>query len=111
MNTTTAIVYRQTRIFVPNSVPFDNDSWAETLLGNVLRPAAMLASALEWFWFSRYVSLEPESAGDCDIKKIPNACLNPEYKLYRSLRVRYAGPLDTVRAFESTCEPLITHVG
>lgn len=96
---------KQTRIFVPTALPFDDNDWCETLVGSVIIP---LVSQTDWFWFSRYIAPRTDS-GDCDINIIPE-----EYginrngqRLYRSLRFRYQIPDEKVNTFETDVKELI----
>ena len=79
---------RQTRIFVPPAAPYDEEHWAETLLGRVVAELGR-DSMLEWWWFSRYVLPEDGDTGDCDFALLPRSIFWPGGK-HRSLRFRYA---------------------
>lgn len=66
---------KQTRVFVLSTEPLDG--WAETLIGRVFKPLTNeFRDALQWFWFSRYVSPADETA-DCDIAAIPDEYKRP----------------------------------
>ncbi len=96
---------RQTRIFVPNAVPYDSENWVETLMGRVIRPLVESNSRLEWFWFSRYHLPRGVDDGDCDISGIP-ADFEKDGHL-RSLRFRYQIPDKNQRAFEEEGKRMI----
>lgn len=103
--------YRQTRIFIPNAVPFDNHQiWVETLVGNVIVPVVTSFPALHWFWFSRYGATRDDS-GDCDINVIPEAFAVGTSNVYRSLRFRYFIPDAERETFETQCADLINSIG
>ena len=89
---------RQTRIFVPNIVPYDSEDWAETLLGRVVQPLLQKYPTTAWFWFSRYFAPASMDSGDCNITAVPE-----EYQIqgsFRSLRFRYELPDSDIGAFE-----------
>lgn len=89
---------RQTRIFVPNAMPYNGDTWAETLLGRVIQPLIQSHPTLDWFWFSRYYASPSIDSGDCDVNIVPK-----EYQIdgsLRSLRIRFELPDSNTRAFE-----------
>lgn len=89
---------RQVRIFTPPTVPFDGNTWAETALGRIIRPLVENSHHLDWFWFSRYVALQHDSA-DCDISKIPSSYFSNG--LHCSLRFRCQLPDEEVAEFET----------
>ncbi len=102
---------KQTRIFVPPAMPFNDTLWAETLVGTVVAPLAPLT---EWFWFSRYVHPKGKDPGDCDIKAIPDEFgVDQNCKsigasgLFRSLRFRYNVSDEQVESFEVISKALI----
>ena len=91
---------RQTRIFVPNTVPYDNATWAETLLGRVIRPLVH-QHPIEWYWFSRYDQSLEGDWGDCDKRKVLEARHRLEWNgHFRSLRLRFRLSDADVQAFE-----------
>jgi hypothetical protein len=102
------MIVRQTRIFVPNTPPFDGDTWTESILGNVIAPLAREHPSLQWFWFSRYVQPRADS-GDCDISEIPEKFAIDE--LFRSVRFRYAIPEEEGGGFEHRARELIDASG
>ncbi len=88
---------RQTRIFVPDLMPYDTENWAETLLGRVIQPLLQNCPTVDWFWFSRYIATSTDS-GDCDISVIPK-----EFQtggLFRSLRFRFQLSDANIQTFE-----------
>lgn len=93
------MVTRQTRIFAPPRLPYDGDTWAETLLGRVIRPLVANQTALEWFWFSRYAEGRKDSNADSDIGRIPTDFEWPD-QLYRSVRFRFQVADDKLEGFE-----------
>jgi hypothetical protein len=97
--------HQQTRIFLPFDPPYDNENWAETLVGRTIRPVVQEFPNLEWFWFSRYAENIQGSAGDCDIASIPEAFARNG--IYRSVRFRYSVPEDTGAVFQERCLELI----
>lgn len=99
---------RQTRIFVPNVLPYDTETWVETLLGRVIQPLLQSHSTVDWFWFSRYIASSADS-GDCDVSVVPKDFqLNG---LLRSLRFRFELSDTNVRAFEREGSLRITNEG
>ncbi len=89
---------RQTRIFVPNIMPYSGETWAETLLGRVIRPLLQKHPTTAWLWFSRYFAPPSIDSGDCNITVVPK-----EYQIdgsFRSLRFRYELPDADTLAFE-----------
>jgi hypothetical protein len=98
--------YRQTRIFTPQTAPFDSEFWAETVLGNIIEPAVTDADGLDWFWFSRYKCPPGVDSGDCDITKIPPNFQRPDGN-FHSLRFRYSIQIDHQEAFESKIQNLL----
>jgi hypothetical protein len=100
---------RQTRIFVPPAAPYDEDQWAETLLGRVVVRMAK-DPALEWWWFSRYVQRSNEDTADCDFALLPRAIFWPG-EVHRSLRVRYAIAADERARFEAAARTAVTDAG
>ena len=102
------MIVRQTRIFVPNTSPFDGDIWTESVLGNVIAPLAREHPSLQWFWFSRYVQPRADS-GDCDISEIPETFAVDE--LFRSVRFRFAIPEQERGRFEDRARELIDASG
>ena len=91
---------RQTRIFVPNTVPYDNTTWAETLLGRVIRPLVH-QHAIGWYWFSRYDQSLEGDWGDCDKRRVLEARHRLEWnRHFRSLRLRFRVSDADVQAFE-----------
>src|SRR5438445_4411656 len=102
------MIVRQTRIFVPNTPPFDGDTWTETVLGNVIAPLAREHPSLQWFWFSRYVQPRAGS-GECDISEVPEAfAIDGQL---RSLRFRYAIPEEERGRFEDRARELVDASG
>lgn len=99
---------RQTRIFIPNALPFDNgEFWVETLVGNIITPLVEPNPALQWFWFSRYAGTRIQDSGDCDMNAIPEVFAVGPSRIYRSLRFRYSVADGERDAFESQCRGLI----
>jgi hypothetical protein len=99
---------RQTRIFAPFALPYNNDNndtWAETLIGRVVQPATAEFDQLEWFWFSRYVQDAHGSSGDCNLADIPAGFVNNG--TYRSVRFRYSVPNQSLEPFEQRIEELV----
>ena len=101
---------RQTRIFVPPTLTFDNLLWVETLVGSVIAP---LVAQTEWFWFSRYIAPKTDS-GDCNIESIPDEFgINQnviEARFFRSLRFRYQVNDEQLENFESLLrEAIVSH--
>jgi len=89
---------RQTRIFVPNAVPYNGETWAETLLGRVIQPLLQSHPTIHWFWFSRYYAPPSIDSGDCDINFVPK-----EFQInesLRSFRFRFALPDSDTQTFE-----------
>jgi hypothetical protein len=107
------MVTRQTRIFVPPTILFNHNFWVETLVGSIIAPLVKSFPALEWFWFSRYVSDQSDS-GDCEINAIPCyfgtdrnfLSIGPDGR-YRSLRFRYSISENELEAFENKAKGLI----
>jgi hypothetical protein len=100
---------RQTRIFVPPAAPYDEDQWAETLLGRVC--AELVADpALEWWWFSRYVQRPDEDTADCDFERLPRSIFWPG-DVHCSLRFRYAIAEGSRADFEQKARTLVGHCG
>ena len=103
-----ATVVRQVRIFVPNAPPYDNELWAETIMGRVIQPTVSRHPELKWFWFSRYVQ-PPTDSGDTDVKMIPR---NFQVQgLLKSLRFRFEIPRDQAAAFEAEAAKTIQKEG
>ena len=100
---------KQTRIFLPFDVPYDNDNWAETLIGRIIRPLVQEFPVLEWFWFSRYAEDAQGSGGGCNLAAIPPTFA--KNGIYRSVRFRYSIPDQTVVVFEQRCLELIGAAG
>jgi hypothetical protein len=100
---------RQTRIFVPPAAPYDEDHWAETLLGRVVVKLAG-DPALEWWWFSRYVQRSDEDTADCDFASLPASIFWPD-ALHRSLRLRYAIAADDQALFEAAAQTAVNDAG
>lgn len=94
---------RQTRIFVPPAKPFDQDTWAETLFGQVILPVVRGSQGLNWYWFSRYICPARQDAGDCNISKIPSDYVFPGTDNYRSVRFRYSIRDSECTDFENQC--------
>lgn len=112
------MVYRQTRIFAPYSSPFLDQWWAETIIGQIIKPLVTSGIHLTWFWFSRYVSPKTGDVGDCDINQIPEKYgiypgqQNPQYSdIYRSIRFRYSVPDNAQTEFESQAMRIIERSG
>lgn len=103
------VTVRQTRIFVPPAAPYDEDHWAETLLGSVV---ARLAEdpVLEWWWFSRYVLPADADTGDCDFALLPRSIFW-RGGMHRSLRFRYAIRARDREAFEEAARRTIDDAG
>lgn len=102
---------RQTRIFVPLSVPFDQETWAETVFARIIRPAVENYPTLHWFWFSRYDCPANMDSGDCDISKIPAEFVVPQNEHHRSIRFRYSVEDSETESFEQACLTLIDQNG
>lgn len=101
-------VVRETAIFVPTAAPFDGETWAEGVLGNIVRPVVRVESGLSWFWFTRYAQPRAESEGG-EGTAIPRSFAVDG--LFRSVRFRYAVPSDGVEAFERRTDELAEAVG
>ena len=108
---------RQTRIFVPPIPLFNHNFWVETLVGCIVAPLIKNFPALEWFWFSRYVSNQTDS-GDCDINAIPSYFGTDRNFLstvpdgrFRSLRFRYSVNEKELGTFENQAGELIKKYG
>jgi hypothetical protein len=100
---------RQTRIFVPPAAPYDEEHWAETLLGRVV--AKLVEDpALEWWWFSRYVLPPGQDTHDCDFARLPRSVLWPG-DVHRSLRLRYAIQAAERARFEEAAQKAIDGAG
>ena len=56
----TQLVHKSLHLRLPSAAPYDNESALETFAGENVLP---IASALHWFWFSRYGKV-----GDSEIK-------------------------------------------
>jgi hypothetical protein len=97
----------ETRIFVPWTMPF-GAQWAETVLGSVVKPLVSDPSALEWFWFTRYVSDLGTNGdvGNCEIDKIPAEFFDSGGR-HRSIRMRYKLRTDGDQEFETRARGLI----
>jgi len=104
-------MYRQTRIFVPLTVPFDTVLWAETAIGGIIAPIVRGQWSMEWFWFSRYNCSAEADSGDCDISQIPAEFMLPQNHHFRSVRFRYAIAEGTRQDFEDQCQSSITSMG
>jgi hypothetical protein len=103
-------MFRQTRIFAPPTAPFDDDNWAETLIGNIIIPVVVNTNDLEWYWFSRYVGPRGMDDGDCDINSIPiNFTDNNGY--FRSVRFRYSISDSKANNYENNLSNLIQQNG
>jgi hypothetical protein len=107
------MAHRQTRIFVPPNPPFDDASWAETLVGSVINPLVGQPGILDRFWFSRYTAPRNDS-GDCDIGLIPEGFgIDNNYRsigthgLFRSLRFRYEMEDGALALFEQAAQEAI----
>jgi hypothetical protein len=113
LETSAAVISRQTRIFVPSSE--SEEDWAETLLGRVIRPLLSdFETQLSWFWFSRYNS-GLEDSEDCNIEVIPNTFKQvlpawPDPR-HRSLRLRYAIGAPHLTRFEQLALQQIQRYG
>jgi hypothetical protein len=103
-------MYRQTRIFVPTTVPFDTPTWAETVIGGIIAPTLGHEPGLRWFWFSRYCCSAERDSDDCDISAIPDEFRLPN-GLLRSVRFRYSITDERCQAFESSCQFNISNLG
>jgi hypothetical protein len=96
------------------SIPFENQFWAETLVGSIVAP---LSNQTKWFWFSRYWAPKEVDTGDCDINLIPdefgidqNGTIVGATGVFRSLRFRYEFSDEQINGFETTLRELIeTH--
>jgi hypothetical protein len=100
---------RQGRIFVPWETPFDGSTWAETLLGRVIRPLVDVHEGPKWFWFLRYVSHYPESL-NCDIGQIPAERFYPQ-GVHRSIQFRFEIEDNQRERFERRGDELIAQAG
>jgi hypothetical protein len=102
------LVVRQSRIVVPNAAPFDTETWAESVFGNIVRPLVEEERGLQWFWFSRYA--HPRSgSGDRGTVRIPRSFA--QNGLIRSVRFRYAFAADDAEAFERRAAGLSEETG
>jgi len=104
-------MYRQTRIFVPLTVPFDTKLWAETVIGGIIAPIVREELGLQWFWFSRYNCATEADSGDCDISQIPAEFMVPQNRHFRSVRFRYSIAEGSRQAFEDQCHSRIRDLG
>jgi len=111
------VITRQTRIFVPATVPYENISWKPTLVASVIATLVANAHTMEWYWFSEYVALRADS-GDCDITAIPEEFgISPQFAsvgaqgYFRSLRFRYQMAEEDAPAFEALASDLIAQQG
>jgi len=103
------VIVRQTRIFVPPATPYDEDHWAETLLGRVIADRAR-DPLLEWWWFSRYVLPKDGDTGDCDFALLPRSAFWRR-GMHRSLRFRYAIQARDRARFEEATRRAIDDAG
>jgi len=101
---------RQVRVFAPNRAPYAPDSWGETILGQVIKPAVADNPNLAWFWFSRYYCTANQDGGDCDISQVPKDYIVPG-GAYRSVKFRYAVTEDALEEFERACAAFIEKSG
>lgn len=109
-------VTMQTRIFVPNTRPYDKGNWAETVMGQIIAPTVASTPELAWYWFSRYV--QPAVGGetnDTDISKLSEAYYMSDpagsNKFHRSVRFRFCLPEKDLAKMESVAEALIRKQG
>lgn len=53
--------YSEVLIYPPPAAPFDDEHWAETVLGKIVAPAVRAHhGSIEWYWFGRYGSADPD---------------------------------------------------
>lgn len=102
---------RQTRIFVPRNLPFDNVRWSAIVIGQVIAQVVRETAYLDWYWFSRYDCTKEYDASDCDISQIPTGFMSPVSQHYRSVRFRYSLPNNSVDLFERECRRRIEDSG
>jgi len=103
---------RQVRIFAPPHGLYDQERWAETVIGRIVAPCVQqFEGSLDWYWFTRYVSGADEAAGDCDLAAIPANFMHRETGYYQSMRFRYAVQDEARADFEERCRALIGDAG
>ncbi len=106
------MVIRQFRVFVRSNESLED--WAETLIGKVFCPLVdEFSDNLEWFWFSRYASVNGD-IDDCDFNQIPEDFLlhqQDSKKYHRSMRFRFSIPNDKQVVFEKRAHVIIQNEG
>lgn len=104
---------RQTRIFVPPVGPYAGASWAETVLGKIIAPLTQDASALSWWWFSRYALPRGVDDADCVIANVPAEFEHqgPRGPMLRSARFRWCLDTDDGAGFEEAISKRIASEG
>ncbi len=103
---------RQVRIFAPTGGLYEHQLWAETMIGQIIRPSVrQFENSLDWYWFTRYVSPRDEAAVDCDLSAIPANFMDPQTGFYQSIRFRFAVKNDKRGDFENQCRGLIAEAG
>lgn len=84
---------KQTRMFVPFTEEFSNDSWREEILGSIIKPLIEeFSDKINWFWFSKYIQDSGNNADKADtnfelIKSQHPDCINTA-GYHRSIRFR-----------------------
>lgn len=99
---------RQTRIYAPAKPPYDTHLWAETMMARIIKPLAEVNDELDWFWFTRYASVEQEFA-DSDGSNVPAGFFGSQ--LCRSIRFRFEIHEDKLADFENRGTALIEREG
>src|SRR5262245_2845477 len=99
---------RQTRIYAPATPPYDGPFWAETIMARILKPLVTGQDGLQWFWFTKYASVQPEFA-DSDGNGVPSGFFGAQF--CRSLRLRFEADDGVVGGFEHKGSQLIAQEG
>lgn len=104
---------REIRIFIQKMAPYNVETWAETLLGRIIKPMVdKYESDLTWFWFTRYILPLSQDMGSCTPGKIPlefswDSESNSEMGLHKSIRFRYSIDDAALADFEMEARRLV----
>lgn len=102
---------KQTRIFVPDNSMFNQEDWAENLLGLIIKPITIKFKNLNWFWFSRYWGGLGNENEDCNTSEITDQWKRSTTQYFYSLRFRYSINNEECFSFEQELQKLISKFG